>query len=630
MSRSSNNNTFGLVLLIGTIAGFFWSLFKYPIPTIIGASLIIVAFFPNSFWTVLCISVVIGVIYYLVKQSDKPIVKIDQNKMPVQAVNKIINPIVQSPVVISSSVLTVPSVSIKSTQAKVEPQQDKIADIIKEKADSDAKKLMEEVSIKAKHSLEKHKDIIDSYLQPQSFKGETSHIFSDRDKTIIDFCFTKIVQLDGFDLRRIPDAYLPVKEKITSILLTKYKELEKKEKEANERLKIESDKRQKEAVERKMVEDEQNKIKQEKIMKETKEKFGLNNFIGQEKIVNDLKKRIEFCESHKQPLPHVMLSGVDDMGKKTLAQSIAAELESDMKIFPGNSILKVGDLASILTNLSAGDILVVDDVGKIKKTFKEVFWNAVETSTLDVIVGKGPSARQIQLDLPKFSVVVTTSKLWQIDEKIRRWFVVYDFSTYSLENIRDIIIKLAVTEGFHIDKSAATIFAGLCNGTPGNAAAMVRRMFPYIKTISIDLKVNAQIVPQILSHLGYGDTYPASLTTADNLTHMTGLQFEHWVADHFRKQGYKVEFTKATGDHGIDLLLYKSNVLSAVVQCKRWEGFVGEPVVRDFYGSMMSHKAPEGFIFASTSFTQSAKDFANGKQIKLVDLEMLLKLAEIT
>ena len=352
----------------------------------------------------------------------------------------------------------------------------------------------------------------------------------------------------------------------------------------------------------------------------------LNEFIGQEKIISDIKNRIAFSQSNNQRFPNIILSGSAEMGKNTLAKAIADELGVTAKVFSADHVEKIGDLASILTNLYPGDILVVDNISNFRKVIAEGFYSAIESGILNIVIGKGPSARPVSLDLPNFSVIAVTSKPWQIDEKIRRWFVIYDFISYSEENIRDIFIKLANERGFHINTEIASILASHCNGSPGNANVILKRISAFLGVISPTLEINNKNISEILNHLGFGENYPQSLTLVDKFSHMSGTDFEHWVADYFRKEGYDARITKTTGDHGIDLLLYKSSTLVGAVQCKNWDASVGEPTVRDFYGSLLSAKAPEGYIFATTSFTQQAKDFVQDKPIKLIDLEELIKL----
>ena len=160
------------------------------------------------------------------------------------------------------------------------------------------------------------------------------------------------------------------------------------------------------------------------ILKNPNSTFALSEFIGQEKIISDIKKRIDFSKSNKQHFPNVILSGQPEMGKNSLAVAISNELGVMAKCVSAEKIEKIPDLASILTNLSPNDILIIDNISNFKRDVGKEFYQALESGHLNIIIGKGPSAREIELELPPFSVITTTSKVWQIDEKIRRWFVV--------------------------------------------------------------------------------------------------------------------------------------------------------------------------------------------------------------
>lgn len=363
-------------------------------------------------------------------------------------------------------------------------------------------------------------------------------------------------------------------------------------------------------------------------MNETIFENNLSNFIGQEKIIVDLKKRIDFSKNNNLPLPHILLSGQPEIGKATLAHLITKETGRQMKITSGSAIEKVGDLASILTNLIPGEILFIDEISNLNKIVEKIFQQALGTGTMDVIIGKGPNARTVNIELPPFTVIATTSKSWSVDEKIRRWFVVYDFTSYSLENIKDILKRIALENGFGFSDESALILAKYCNGLPGNIPVMIKRISSYVKSMIPTAYIDNSHISEIINHLGFGENYPQSLTLVDKFSHMTGIQFEEWVANYFRKTGYEARITKTSGDHGIDLLLYKEGVLVGAVQCKCWNGSVGEPVVREFYGSLMNTKAPEGYLFITAEFTAQAKTFAQDKPIKLIDLENLIKLAE--
>jgi hypothetical protein len=224
--------------------------------------------------------------------------------------------------------------------------------------------------------------------------------------------------------------------------------------------------------------------------------------------------------------------------------------------------------------------------------------------------------------MPQFTLVASTTQLWRVDERLRRWFVPYEFGPYTPADIAVILVALGREHGLTITNDAAQELAPHCKGTPGNALVLVRRL----ATECVDLvrpELASSSALKALALLGYGQSYPQSLRLIDQLTSMSGIEFEQWVANLFRAAGWDTEQTPVTGDHGIDLIVHKRGATS-VVQCKRWLDPVGEAVVRDMYGALMSFGARHGFVIAPTSFTEQACKFAAGKPISLIEIEELI------
>ncbi len=357
----------------------------------------------------------------------------------------------------------------------------------------------------------------------------------------------------------------------------------------------------------------------------------LKSYIGQEKIIKDLRNRIDFSKKLNEPFPHIMLCAQPGMGKVALAQAVALEFGISAKIIPLSEMqyLKAGDIASIFTNLNENDILIISEFDRLKEPALSMIIDVIQQfpkPTLDVVLGKRAGAKAVRLDLPYFSIIATTSKPWQIDDQLRRWFVIYDFDLYNQNEIRDILITHAYNQGFKLNSEAAIILAKYCNSSSGNAGILIKRIAGFVHKSSLNKEINSENISQVLQFLGYGDNYPNSLSIADDFSRMSGIDFEQWVANYFRNKGYTVEITKTSGDHGIDLLLRKSNKLVGAVQCKRWIDSVGEPVVRDFYGSLLNSKAENGYIFTTSTFTPAVYAFTKDKPIELVDLEGLIKI----
>src|SRR5574343_797356 len=167
-----------------------------------------------------------------------------------------------------------------------------------------------------------------------------------------------------------------------------------------------------------------------------------NEYIGQKNIKDNLHILLGAAKEREHPPEHILFYGPPGLGKTTLAYLIAKETEAQMKVTSGPAILKVGDLASILTNLSAGDILFIDEIHRLNKAIEEVLYPAMESGTLDIIIGKGPSARTIQLDLPAFTLIAATTRIAMISAPLRSRFSggVFKLEFYSDDEM-SLIVK---------------------------------------------------------------------------------------------------------------------------------------------------------------------------------------------
>jgi len=204
--------------------------------------------------------------------------------------------------------------------------------------------------------------------------------------------------------------------------------------------------------------------------------------------------------------------------------------------------------------------------------------------------------------------------------------IVYDFAPYSLIEIFRIILRLAFEGKVPIDEDAhaAYLLAQHSEGSPGNARVLLRRVREYMGTCGKNL-LTVDVARDALISFGYLDNHGESPDLRRMLSNMSGVEFEEFIATLFRKLGYTVELTKGSGDHGIDLLMRKENQV-VVVQCKRWNAPVGEPVIRDFYGSLMNVGAHSGYVVTTATFTSQAFAFVQDKPVQLVDLDSLIDL----
>src|SRR5262245_65128129 len=198
----------------------------------------------------------------------------------------------------------------------------------------------------------------------------------------------------------------------------------------------------------------------------------------------------------------------------------------------------------------------------------------------------------------------------------------HDFTSFNVQKISE-IVKLIGNVTF--DPEAATLLAEHCDGIPGNARVMVKRLRNYLSDYATG-HVSVDLAKEALVSFGYIGKPSARTDLASNVRSMTAVTFKEFTASLFREMGYTVELTSETSDSGMDLLSRKNNQLIGV-QCKRWNTPVSDPIIRDFYSAIRSSEAQSGYVITTSAFTSHAYSFAEGKPIQLVDLEALLDLA---
>lgn len=205
-----------------------------------------------------------------------------------------------------------------------------------------------------------------------------------------------------------------------------------------------------------------------------------DSFIGQEKIKKNLHISIEAAKKRKEPLDHVLLYGPAGLGKTTLANIVANVTQSTIKTTTGPAIEKVGDLASILTNLENGDILFIDEAHRLNKAVEEVLYPAMEDYVLDIIIGKGPSARTLRLELPKFTLVCATTRIGLLTSPFRgRFGNIYCLEFYSVEDIKKILSRSSKILGVKADEASLDIIAQCSRQTPRVANRIIKRVRDY-------------------------------------------------------------------------------------------------------------------------------------------------------
>ncbi|NLJ58859.1 MAG: Holliday junction branch migration DNA helicase RuvB [Tissierellia bacterium] len=206
----------------------------------------------------------------------------------------------------------------------------------------------------------------------------------------------------------------------------------------------------------------------------------LSQYIGQEKVKEVLKIFIESAKMRGQPLDHVLLSGPPGLGKTTLANIISNELGVNMRITSGPAIERAGDLAAILTNLNENDVLFIDEIHRLNKAVEEIMYPALEDFALDIIIGKGPSARSIRLDLPKFTLIGATTRSGMLASPLRdRFGVMCNLDFYKPEDLKEIVLRSAGIIDIEIEERGAEEIAKRSRGTPRIANRLLKRVRDY-------------------------------------------------------------------------------------------------------------------------------------------------------
>jgi holliday junction DNA helicase RuvB len=206
----------------------------------------------------------------------------------------------------------------------------------------------------------------------------------------------------------------------------------------------------------------------------------LTDLIGQDRVKENLAILIAAARQRKEPLDHVLFYGPPGLGKTTLAHVLSNEMGVNIKITAGPAIERAGDLAAILTNLRAGDILFIDEVHRLGKAIEEVLYPAMEDFALDIVIGKGPSARSIRLKLPRFTVIGATTRLALLTAPLRaRFGAVYRLDFYDLTAMRKIVIRAAKVLGVETESDGIDEIARRGRGTPRVALRLLRRVRDY-------------------------------------------------------------------------------------------------------------------------------------------------------
>jgi len=231
----------------------------------------------------------------------------------------------------------------------------------------------------------------------------------------------------------------------------------------------------------------------------------LKEFVGQKKLRENLGIFIEAAKKRGEPVEHVLLYGPPGLGKTTLAHIIAGEVGANIRTTSGPALERVGDIAAILTNLEPNDVLFVDEIHRMNKVIEEVLYPAMEEFALDIVIGKGPSARTVRLDLPPFTLIGATTRLSLISSPLRdRFGATHKLEFYNNEELSSIVERSAGILNTDIDTEAANLVASRSRGTPRIANRLLKRVRDFAE-VKANGKINGAVAESALKMLEIDD-----------------------------------------------------------------------------------------------------------------------------
>jgi Holliday junction DNA helicase RuvB len=373
----------------------------------------------------------------------------------------------------------------------------------------------------------------------------------------------------------------------------------------------------------------------------TTEPRTLEDFVGQQKVKDEVSIAIAAAKARGEGLGHILLRGPEGSGKRTLALVIAREMAVGTTVTSGSALERAGDLAAIITNLGQGDILFIDEVHRLSRVVEDRLCQAMKDRNLDIVIGKGPTAKTINLPLPQFTVLCATDQPDRVSHRLRELFEhVYDFEPYEVRSLVALVQRRAKVLGVKIDGEAALQIARAAGGRMREARRLLDRVREYAP-VRANGAITTGVALDALASLGIeppqrvtaaGPPMPDDRVSKD--ANLTWQEFEDFVAVLYQNLGYQnVTVTSRTGDEGKDLVMEfespSGRAERVYVQCKQWGNVpVGRQEIQVLHSAVVADGAYEGIVVTTSRFTGEAVRYA--KKVGNIQLIDGKKLRELT
>jgi Holliday junction resolvasome RuvABC ATP-dependent DNA helicase subunit len=354
----------------------------------------------------------------------------------------------------------------------------------------------------------------------------------------------------------------------------------------------------------------------------------LDQIIGQKSVVGRLAAICRFSRARATAAGHVLLTGSDGMGKRTIAHALAAECGVGLHELDASKMERKGDFTAVVTSLEPREILLVHSIGDFPAFLGQMFLDALQHERIDLLIGQGSGARVHPFQLNRFTCVATAQRVSDCPPELRDAFALtISLEPYSQSELEALAALISLRVGVKIDSGASKLISQVSGGVPRKIEMTIDRMAKLSPGVITEKDAAA-----ILSAYGVKASTGGLSDPCADLQRLSGVQFEELISALLVRLGFRAQMPKASGDGGVDIEAQLDAPFIGgiyLIQCKRFSPKVqvGGPVVREFHGAVAARpKVVKGILITTSGFTSQARDFAHDVGIELIDGEQLGRL----